>query len=67
MCSELYIAYATKYIVCSVRLDRCFVAGFSDGINVTVLFHFLVSSVLFRWLIKRVEFLQPQVNVLLKG
>ena len=36
----LYIAYATKYIVCSVRLDRCFVAGFSDGINVT-LFYFI--------------------------
>ena len=32
----LYIAYATKYIVCSVRLDRCFVAGFCDGINVTL-------------------------------
>ena len=36
----LYIAYATKYIVCPVRLDRCFVAGFSDGINVT-LFYFI--------------------------
>lgn len=32
----LYIAYATKYIDCSVRLDSCFVAGFSDGINVAL-------------------------------
>lgn len=36
----LYIAYATKYIACSVRVDRCFVTGFSDGINVT-LFYFI--------------------------
>ena len=32
------LLYATKYILCSVRLDRCFVAGFSDGINVALSF-----------------------------